>query len=266
VFTSTIAFIDTMLDPDSALLIDDSFHDIFSKPPIFLPKGDGEVPEEVAGDQKKPDRPGEVVPSPYAFQFDPKNERWHLRFPGDKNHSFPTWDGLKMYAILLKEKGKPMTGLDLYAFLGDREVKDGRFEDAEFENDLVQKKKNRDDGLVFTFDDKIQYQQQIKQLNKTISKAEQDGAMGLVGEATRERDELVAFVRKSLDRLGKPRRLGHAPEAEKKRRAAKRVMEYALAQVRVKMPRIAEFLSKCNPNWGEESWCYRPVENIDWDF
>ena len=54
-------------------------------------------------------------PSPYAFRFD--GVGWCLRFPGDygdKECPFKDMKGLRFYAKLLANKGKPITADDFY--------------------------------------------------------------------------------------------------------------------------------------------------------
>lgn len=46
----------------------------------------------------------ERAPSLYAFQFEVKKQRWHLRYPGDEDDDFKNLVGLQMCAKLLKDR------------------------------------------------------------------------------------------------------------------------------------------------------------------
>ena len=82
-----------MLSPDKVLLVRraSDLHPAFTPTlRITVPNGDeGEAEEPTSGEAEETKdttlTPQSAhVSSPYAFQFDEEDGRWHLRFPGDR--------------------------------------------------------------------------------------------------------------------------------------------------------------------------------------
>jgi len=227
--------------------------------------------DQKKGEVTKSDDSAKTEPSPYAFQF--RNKRWYLRFPGDKDDDFNAkLVGLTMYFILLRHKGKSMDSSELRnnAALFDAEGAEyGRLLKAKAkstcESDVGGGEAENDLDLVFTFEDKKEFERQIETFNKQIEKATREGALAKAAELKKDRDKLREWVAKSLDRHGAPRRIV-ASKADKDRKAVKKAMGYSLEIVRATMTNMARYLeTNCDPDWGAD-WCYDPTEEIDWDF
>jgi hypothetical protein len=192
----------------------------------------------------KPTKP----PSPYAFQFEEQKERWSLRFPDDKSCEFDDYIGLRMYHKLLRYKRVTMTGLNLY-------------EADETKLGTPAKREH-----VFTFDDKNKFRRLLDDLDDKIAAARESGMIDAIDELETKRDQLEKQLGKDLNIRGKPRQLGPPDMEQKARHAAERAMKYALDILHDKMPKLEEYLkATCNRRKREYEWCYRPMEEVDWD-
>ena len=191
VFTSAIAFVDSMLDPETALSLASGWPPLFmsqsqmwpDRPPISLPKDAGEVKGETTT--------APVVESPYAFKFDKRKKRWYLRFPGDKPCDFKDCEGLKLYSRLLRYEQTPMTATQLT--LSDEEL--GKLPKGE---------------KVYSFKQRDDYRRSIDYLNGKIAAAKEAGSTDLIDKLEEKRDGLEEQLKRDLDKYGKPRQLGAA--------------------------------------------------------
>ena len=251
VFTSAIAFVDFILDPETAFLLGDGWPPkILSQsqflpdmPPIAFPKDGGEVKGETTT------APPAKLPSPYAFKFDTRKERWYLRFPGDEPCDFDDYEGLKLYARLLQHKGVPMNGRILY--YADK-AKIGKLPRREH---------------VFTFADKKNFCRALEDLDDRIAAAKEAGRIDDIAGLESQRDRLYEQLGRDLDVHGNPQELGPPDDEKKARRAAQRVMDLAIKRIKKNMPKLAKYLvATCNLRGGEYEWCYRPLEELDWEF
>ena len=247
VFTSSAAFIDTIIEPpDEVWMPKDA---VAGKPMLTLPDkeaGVSPIPHQTAEVSKKP--------SPYAFRFD--GVGWHLRFPGDygdKECPFKDTKGLRFYAKLLANKGKPVTADNLYGIDKERvggnlppekAVTRAGLEAAQRARDiLVEKvrdaKKKRDRGEVDQ-DEVEPLLEKLKVLQDAIEK---------------DFDPKTGRIRNIKDK-----RTARPP------RAAERVMRDALLVLNTKMPKLMIYLQRNCKKITQNTWQYESVDNIEWEF
>ena len=272
VFTSAIAFVDAILGLKTALPL--ASEEEFLRPshsrswpgiPPFIATQDGEEGVEsreelrstasgtedgaVTMDLPEKREPARA-PSEYVFHFDEETERWRLRFPGDKPpDSFYDYQGLHMYQRLLKWKGMPMNGRVLY-WVDDKKI--GNLPKREH---------------VFTFQDKRNFCRTLEEIDGKIAAATEAGRQDTIDDLESQRQRLYEQLGRDLDVHGNPKQLGSSDPEYLARRAAQRVMDYALKKIRRLMPNLAEYLAaNCNLRRQEYEWCYRPTEEIEWEF
>jgi hypothetical protein len=261
-FTSTVAFIDTILDPDTALLVG---HGLADSPTIALPKED--VSKVV---QVSPVTPNEDVSevaeastvtqeaeppkalSDHVFQYhEEKKKPWHLRFPGDGEQWLGVSRGLHLYHKLLLEPGRSQTIADLARFVD---------EDAGSGPGLTQKQIRR-------------HKERVRKLREQADTAEKKGDLAQAAELRKEADDLEQWLKdKEVGAFyetnhPKPREVKGSPK------------DLARARIRLAMKRAREELRDAGmrnllehleencppPRYGEVAWCYRPAKNPDWD-
>jgi predicted transposase YbfD/YdcC len=238
VFTSSAAFIDTILHPHGTVntgVADES---------LLSLRNDERESEESFVQQEAAEKP-----SPYAFRFD--GVSWHLRFPGDygdKECPFNDMKGLRFYAKILANKGKPVTADDLYGH--DRKRLGGN---------LPPDKAISKAGLDAAF---RAFDLVAEQVRVAKEKEDQDETKLLLERLNALQDA----IEKDFDpitgkiRVIQDKRTGNPP------RAAERVMRDALLAINKKMPKLMIYLQRNCKKITQNTWQYESVDKIEWEF
>ena len=249
VFTSAIAFIDVILDPDNALMVGAGYLDHC---PISLPT----VPDEQkAADGSKQERVEEDSPLSEWIKLDKEQyvfrligDNWFLRFPNDPDKTFSNLLGLQQYARLLKNSGQPMNALQVEGLYDERfDVKFGT--DERVDEETIES-----------------VQATISELQARITDARNHGGdPEWIEEQEADIQRLKEYLSKNTTDGDKARRLGSTGELTLSRSRVGINLSRTRHRIAKEMPSLADHLKNnvLSIN-GKMSFCYRPPTEIPW--
>jgi hypothetical protein len=184
-----------------------------------------------------------VTPDP-GLQFEFDGATWHLKFGVETGQFTRDMDGFRLYGALLKKPDTDLMSHDLEkeAGLGRAITEEGGQGRADTAIDPAGLKGIRE-----------QLQKLQHEIDDTVNEER-------IAELEQQKQDLLAYRDKVLDRHGRPRAIGAANEFEKARMRVRNSLDRARDLIAKSMPAFAKYLEN-TIKYNSPYWSYRPSRN-----
>ena len=256
VFTSAIAAIDAILEPDSILLLSETR-------PLRLSPFFGALRTTEESQPEPATTPVETTPTTSEpFLFRREGDYWHLRFTsGDRveeHKGFRHRVGFLRYQELLREKGHKIASFALQRLAKEPETE--RVPDEEAKEMGLSKVFGFDP--IMNLDSKKALNKRIAEIEKESESARSDPARLLL--LNKEREALNKIKNQSQF-LGRPKELGSPSPDEKARKTVNKSFADVREAIQRSMPALELHLLDC-VECENGDWVYKPSPDLDWSF